>query len=58
MTIVVCAGVFMVGLLSNYMIGRHAYINESVGKVQEVGTQILPLMQSITQFQSATGTTP
>ena len=33
MTIVVCAGVFMAGLLSNYMIGRHAYHNESIGKV-------------------------
>lgn len=34
MTIVVCAGVFMLGLLSNYMIGRHAYRNESVAMVE------------------------
>jgi ABC-2 type transport system permease protein len=34
MTIVVCAGVFMTGLLSNYMIGRHAYQNSSVAIVQ------------------------
>ncbi|QKK08098.1 MAG: ABC transporter permease [Planctomycetota bacterium] len=34
MTIVTCAGVLMVGLLSNYMIGRHAYQNTSVGVVE------------------------
>ncbi|VAX42840.1 hypothetical protein MNBD_PLANCTO03-1323, partial [hydrothermal vent metagenome] len=34
MTIVVCAGVFLVGLLSNYAIGRHAYQNTSVAIVQ------------------------
>lgn len=34
MTIVVCAGVFMLGLLSNYMVGRHAYRNSSIGVVE------------------------
>ncbi len=34
MTIVVCAGVFLAGLLSNYAIGRHAYQNTSVAIVQ------------------------
>ena len=34
MTILVCAGVFMIGLLSNYAIGRHAYQNTSVAMVQ------------------------
>ena len=34
MTIVICAGVFMLGLLSNYMLGRRAYHNTSVGIVE------------------------
>ena len=33
MTIVTCAGVLMVGLLSNYMVGRHAYENTSIGVI-------------------------
>jgi ABC-2 type transport system permease protein len=35
MTIVVCAGVFLFGLLSNYLIGRHAYVNGSIGTIRE-----------------------
>jgi len=31
MTIVVCAGVFVFGLLSNYLIGRHAFKNDEIG---------------------------
>lgn len=34
MTIVVCAGVFLFGLLSNHFIGRHAFRNEIVARVQ------------------------
>ena len=42
MTIVICAGVFVLGLLSNHLIGRHAYSNPSIGmvKVSESGTGI------------------
>jgi ABC-type transport system involved in multi-copper enzyme maturation permease subunit len=35
MTIVVCAGVFVLGLLSNHLIGRHAYVNPTIGVVEE-----------------------
>lgn len=35
MTIVVCAGVFFVGLISNHAFGRHAYQNRHVAVVQE-----------------------
>ena len=35
MTIVVCAGVFVGGLLSNYFLGRQAFSNEIVGVVQQ-----------------------
>jgi hypothetical protein len=34
MTIVVCAGVFLLGLLSNHLIGRHAYRNQSIAIVE------------------------
>lgn len=34
MTIVVCAGVFMGGLLSNYFLGRQAFTNEVAGVVR------------------------
>lgn len=34
MTIVVCAGVFLFGLLSNHWIGRHAFKNTFVARVQ------------------------
>lgn len=33
MTIVVCLGVFVFGLLSNYFLGRHAFINDFVAQV-------------------------
>lgn len=33
MTIAVCMGVFMLSLMSNYLFGRHAFKNESVGVV-------------------------
>ncbi|MBZ0173626.1 MAG: ABC transporter permease [Phycisphaerales bacterium] len=46
MTIVVCAGVFMIGLLSNYMIGRHAYQNRSVGVIEKAE----PLLESRAAF--------
>ncbi len=36
MTIVVCAGVFMLGLLSNYLLGRFAFSNEQVAVVEAV----------------------
>jgi ABC-2 type transport system permease protein len=35
MTIVVCGGVFLFGLLSNYLIGRHAFQNTRIGMVRE-----------------------
>jgi len=35
MTIVVCAGVFLGGLLSNYFLGRQAFQNDVVGVVQD-----------------------
>jgi len=36
MTLVVCCGVFMVGLLSNHLLGRHAFVNTPIGVVREV----------------------
>lgn len=36
MTIVVCAGVFMIGLLSNHLIGRYAFENSHIGVVRAV----------------------
>ncbi|TVQ33307.1 MAG: ABC transporter permease [Phycisphaeraceae bacterium] len=33
MTIVVCAGAFMMGLLSNHIVGRHAFQNSPIGVV-------------------------
>ena len=38
MTIVVCAGVFVLGLLSNHLIGRHAYHNPTIGQVAEANS--------------------
>lgn len=35
MTIVVCAGVFMLGLLSNYLVGRHAFSNDYFGRIDQ-----------------------
>lgn len=34
MTIAVCAGVFVLGLLSNHLLGRLAYVNTPIGRVQ------------------------
>ncbi|MEQ8850747.1 MAG: ABC transporter permease [Phycisphaerales bacterium] len=36
MTIVVCAGFFMLGLLSNHLLGRYAFENTSIGTIAEV----------------------
>lgn len=36
MTIVVCAGVFLLGLLSNHLVGRHAYTNQAFEKIVSV----------------------
>lgn len=36
MTIVVSAGAFVLGLLSNYLVGRHAFDNDPVGVVESV----------------------
>lgn len=41
MTIVVCAGVFVGGLLSNHYVGRRAFVNESVGIVQSVTSPVV-----------------
>ncbi len=46
MTIVVCAGVFMLGLLSNYMIGRHAYRNQAIAVTESAA----PVLASRPQF--------
>lgn len=35
MTIAVCLGVFMLGLLSNYFFGRHAFVNSPIASVLE-----------------------
>jgi ABC-2 type transport system permease protein len=39
MTIVVCAGVFLTGLLSNYFLGRHAFKNHAVGNIRTVAPE-------------------
>lgn len=36
MTIVACAGVFLAGLLSNYLVGRHVFTNQSIALIREV----------------------
>ena len=36
MTIVVCAGVFLLGLMSNHLLGRHAFQNQPVGVIATV----------------------
>jgi hypothetical protein len=36
MTIVICAGVFMLGLLSNHLIGRYAFDNRFISSVRAV----------------------
>lgn len=39
MTIVVCGGVFIGGLMSNYLLGRFAFVNEHFAVVEEVNTE-------------------
>ena len=39
MTIVVCAGVFLLGLLSDHLIGRHAFVNQPLGIVRSVSVE-------------------
>ncbi len=34
MTLAVCVGVFLLGLLSNHLIGRHAFRNEDIGRIK------------------------
>lgn len=36
MTIVVCAGVFLAGLMSNHLLGRHAFQNQQIGVISAV----------------------
>lgn len=36
MTITVCAGVFLFGLLSNYFIGQRVYLNDPIGRIAQV----------------------
>lgn len=40
MTILVCLGVFMAALLSNYVIGRHVFTNTILGEVRSVGVEV------------------
>ena len=49
MTIVVCAGVFMLGLLSNHFFGRHIYENQAFARV----TAVAPLAFDDQDFQDA-----
>ena len=39
MTIVLCAGVFLAGLLSNYLLGRYAFVNQQIAVVANVQWQ-------------------
>ncbi len=41
MTIVVCCGIFLAGLLSNHFLGRRAVINESISRIKDA-TPLLP----------------
>lgn len=36
MTLVVCAGVFILGLLSNHFVGRFAFVNQDIGLIESV----------------------
>lgn len=45
MTIMICLGVFMLGLLSDYFIGRHAFDNKPVG-ILEVTESVKPGMEN------------
>lgn len=40
MTLVVCAGVFMLGLMSNHFLGRHAIDNRFVARIQSAAPQL------------------
>lgn len=42
MTIVVCAGVFMMGLLSNYLLGRFAFQNSHITRIAQVEAPFPP----------------
>lgn len=44
MTIMICLGVFMLGLLSDYFIGRHAFENTPVGEI-EITEPVKPGME-------------
>lgn len=35
MTIMVCLGVFVLSLLSNYLVGRHVFVNQSVAEIEK-----------------------
>jgi hypothetical protein len=39
MTIVVCAGVFLAGLLSNHVLGRHAFSNDYIAEIESAEPQ-------------------
>jgi len=39
MTIVICGAVFMMGLMSNYLLGRYAFVNEHFAVVEAVSIQ-------------------
>lgn len=41
MTIVVCAGVFVLGLLSNYLLGTRAFSNQAVGRVEHASSPVV-----------------
>lgn len=41
MTIVVCAGVFVFGLLSNHFVGRRAFQNEAIGEVERAESPVV-----------------
>ncbi len=48
MTIMVCLGVFVIGLLSDYFVGRHAFTNEPIGLV-ETAEPVKPGMDALTK---------
>ncbi|MEZ6241789.1 MAG: ABC transporter permease [Phycisphaerales bacterium] len=48
MTIVICAGVFVLGLLSNHLIGRYAFDNPAIGVIADARSSTgLNLRQSV-----------
>lgn len=42
MTIVLCAGVFMASLMSNYFLGRHAFSNTPIARIRTVENRPFP----------------